>query len=292
MLGKRILVTGATGFIGLNLVKSLISQGHRVSAMVRAKSSVSKTNELKRMGAVLVRADLQKKTSLARAVANQQIIFNLAVVARAVKLATFKEVNFDGFANLLESVIAERCDAKLVHISSLSAAGPSKLGMPNREEFAAAPISNYGKSKLDAEKLAVQFSDRLNISIVRPPIVLGPHDFRGGQMFKLIQRWGIHVTPGNIANEYSAIHVDDLCSALMAVAANGKPVTPQDSVAGIYYAAADEIITYQKLGAMINLALGRQSLTSLPLPNPLLKLIGGLNTVSYTHLTLPTKRIV
>ena len=170
MLGKRILVTGATGFIGLNLVKSLISQGHRVSAMVRAKSSVSKTNELKRMGAVLVRADLQKKTSLARAVANQQIIFNLAVVARAVKLATFKEVNFDGFANLLESVIAERCDAKLVHISSLSAAGPSKLGMPNREEFAAAPISNYGKSKLDAEKLAVQFSDRLNISIVRPPI--------------------------------------------------------------------------------------------------------------------------
>ena len=279
MLSKRILVTGATGFIGLNLVKSLIDQGHQVSALVRAQSKASKTNQLKKMGATLVQADLQDKISLSRAVADQQVVFHLAVVARAVKLETFRKVNLVGLGNLLESVTENCDDAKFVHVSTLSAAGPSKPGMPNREDLVAAPISNYGKSKRDAENLAAQFCDRLNISIVRPPVVLGPHDFRGGQMFKLIQRWGIHFTPGKIANEYSVIHVEDLCSALIAVARHGKPITRKDSIAGMYYAAADEIITYRNLGAMINQALGRQSMMNLPIPHALLKLIGSFNTL-------------
>ena len=279
MMGKRVLVTGPTGFIGFNLVKTLISEGHQVSALVRATSSVSKTEQLKRLGAIPIVADLQDKTSLSRAVAGQQVIFHLAAVTRALELETFKKVNLDGLANLLESVIADDSNAKFVFVSSLAAAGPSRRGKPHREDFLAEPISNYGKSKRDAENLASKFSDRLNISIVRPPIVLGPHDVKGSEMFKLIDRWGIHFTPGIRANDYSVIHVADLCSALMAVANNGRRMTQQDPDAGIYYAAADEIVSYQKLGTTISQALGRQTMLSFPIVHPMMRLIGGMNTV-------------
>ena len=276
MSGKRVLVTGPTGFIGLNLVKTLISQGHTVSALVRA---TSKTDQLKRLGATPIVADLQDQASLAHAVAGQQIVFHLAAVTRALKLETFDKVNLDGLANLLQSLIAENSDAKFVFVSSLAAAGPSKRGKPHREGFVDEPRSNYGKSKRDAEGLAAEFSDRLDISIVRPPIVLGPHDFKGGEMFKLIERWGIHLTPGMRANDYSIIHVADLCAALIAVANDGRRISLQDPTAGIYYAAADQIVSYRQLGTMISQALGRRSMFSFPIVHPMMRMLGGFNTL-------------
>ena len=279
MSGKRVLVTGPTGFIGLNLVKALISQGHHVNALVRATSKTSKTEYLKRLGAHPIVADLQDKDSLSRAVAGQQIVYHLAAVTRALKLETFKKVNLDGLTNLLESVIADNNNAKFVFVSSLAAAGPSRRGTPHREDFFAEPRSNYGKSKRDAENLAATFSERLNVSIVRPPIVLGPHDVRGSEMFKLIDRWGVHFTPGMRADDFSVIHVADLCAALVAVGTNGRRMTQQNPTAGIYYAAADEIVSYRKLGTMISQALGRQSMLNLPIVHPMMRLIGGINTM-------------
>ena len=278
MSGKRILVTGPTGFIGLNLVEQLISQGHQVTALVRSSSSPAKTTLLKQMGANLIQADLNDPDSLALAVAGQQVIFHLAAVARAVKLETFAQVNQIGFANLMQSAIATGSDAKIVFVSSLAAVGPSKFGRPHRECAAPQPISNYGKSKRAAEELAQQFRDRLNISIVRPPIVLGPHDSRGFEIFKLIDRWGVHFNPSIRNEEYSVIHVADLCAALIAVAANGQSVTPQDLNAGMYFAAGDEIISYQRLGSMIGQALGKESTFNFPVFRPILRLIGGVNT--------------
>ena len=279
MSGKRILVTGPTGFIGLNLVKELINQGHQVSALVRSTSSPPKTALLKKLGANLVQADLKDPDSLGPAVAGQQAIFHLAAVARAVKIETFKEVNLVGFSNLMQAAIAAGSNPKIVFVSSLAAVGPSPFGQPHRECAIPNPISNYGKSKRAAEQLAQQFSDRLNISIVRPPIVLGPHDPRGFEMFKLIERWGVHFNPSINNEEYSVIHVTDLCAALIAVADNGQSMTPQDPAAGVYFASGDEIVSYQQLGTMIGQALGKTSTFNFPVIRPILRLIGGFNTM-------------
>jgi len=273
-----VLVTGPTGFIGLNLVKELISQGHQVSALVRSASSSAKTALLQKLGANLVQADLQDRDSLALAVADQQVIYHLAAVARATKLETFTKVNQIGFANLLQSTIAAGGGAKVVFVSSLAAVGPSRFRQPHRECAIPEPISNYGKSKLAAEKLAQQFSDRLNISIVRPPIVLGPHDPRGFEIFRLIDRWGVHFNHSIKNEQYSVIHVADLCAALIAVAASGESLTTQDSSAGVYFAAGDEIVSYRRLGAMIGHTLGKCATFNFPVPPAALRLIGGVNT--------------
>jgi len=278
MSSQRILVTGPTGFIGLNLVKELIGQGHQVSALVRSVSSPAKTALLQKLGANLIQADLQDLDSLALAVADQQVIYHLAAVARAIKLETFTEVNQTGFANLLQATIATGGDAKVVFVSSLAAVGPSRFRQPHRECAIPQPISNYGKSKLAAEKLAQQFSDRLGISIVRPPIVLGPHDPRGLEIFRLIDRWGVHFNHGVKNEQYSVIHVADLCAALIAVAASGQSLTTQDSSAGVYFAAGDEIVSYRRLGAMVGHTLGKRSTFNFPVPLAVLRLIGGANT--------------
>jgi len=254
MSPKRVLVTGSTGFIGINLVKTLLAAGHKVTALVRATSD---TSELQQLGVNLIEADFGDAKSLKKAVAQQQVIYHLAAVTRAVSLATFKEVNLDGFRNLLSAAIASDQDPKLVFVSSLAAMGPSAKEVAHCESVTAKPLSNYGK---------------------RPPIVIGPHDRKGFELFRTINQLGVHFIPGFNKSVCSVIHVSDLCAALMAVAQHGRRLTPDNPENGTYLAAADEIVTYNELGAMIGLAMGRQSTTNVPIPRPVLKLIGGVNT--------------
>lgn len=275
MSKQRVLVTGPNGFIGINLVKTLIGNGADVTALVRATSN---TSALERLRVRIVQGDLADVDSLAAAVAGQDVIYHLAAAARAVRLSTFAKVNLDGFRNLMLAAIAAGNEPKLVFVSSLAAVGPSGQH-PHREGDGATPVSNYGKSKRAAELLAAQYSDRLNISIVRPPIVLGPHDVKGWEIFRTINRWGIHITPGNGRAIYSVIHVADLCAAMIAVAARGERLTPQDIKRGIYFAAADETMTYAELGCTISNALGKKLALNIPAFSPLLKLIGAINTL-------------
>ena len=276
MSKKRVLVTGPTGFIGINLVKTLLSRGCRVTAMVRATSD---TSALQRLGVRIVEADLGDVKSLAAAVADQQVIYHLAAAARAVHLSTFNKVNLEGLSNLMNAAIAEGNDPKLVLVSTLAAVGPSPKTRPHCEEAIANPISNYGKSKRAAELLAAQYSDHLNVSIVRPSIVLGPHDVKGWEIFKTISQFGIHFIPGLKMSTYSVIHVSDLCAAMIAVAERGRRVTPKNLKGGTYFTAADEMMTYAELGRLISHALGKPRTINFPIFSPILKLIGGVNTL-------------
>ncbi len=276
MTSKRVLVTGPTGFIGVNLVKRLVNAGADVTALVR---STSDTTALEALGVTMVRAELHNLQSLASAVANQEVIYHLAAAARAVHLSTFKRVNLDGFENLILAAINAGHHPKLILVSSLAAVGPSAKNRPHHEGTVANPISNYGKSKRAAEWLAAKYSDRLDISIVRPPIVLGPHDAKGLEIFKTISQLAIHIRPGLKNSKYSVIHVADLCEAMIAVAERGRCVRPDNLQRGTYFAAADEIMTYAELGQMIGRALGKRNTLNLPILSPILKMVGGFNTL-------------
>ncbi len=276
MPAKRVLVTGPTGFIGINLVKMLLRRGDRVTAMVRASSD---TSALRAMGVRIVEADLGDANSLASAVADQEVIYHLAAAARAVHLSTFQKVNLDGLRNLMIAAIAAGNDPTLLLVSSLAAVGPSDHAHPHRADAIAKPVSNYGKSKRAAELLAAQYSDRLNVSIVRPPIVLGPYDVKGLEIFKTISQLGMHFTPGLPSSTYSVIHVSDLCAAMIAVATRGRRVTPQNLEGGAYFTAADETMTYADLGTMIGQALERSDTYNIPIFSPILRLMGAVNTL-------------
>ena len=117
----KVLVTGASGFIGTHLVAALAARGDEVACLVR---NSSKADHLPALGARLVFGDVTQRDSLPAAVAGQQVVYHLAGLTRTLQDRQFYEVNFRGAANLARTCARQETPPVLVHVSSLAAAGP------------------------------------------------------------------------------------------------------------------------------------------------------------------------
>jgi nucleoside-diphosphate-sugar epimerase len=270
----RVLVTGATGFIGRHLVHRLIERGCRVSCLVRATSGA---DELRSAGAQFVTGDVTDRVVMGRVVAASQpgIVFHLAGLLKALRTDDFLRVNAGG----VESVAAACADCAeppvLVVVSSLAAAGPCVDGRPREESDSPTPVSAYGRSKLAAEQTAARYAAKVPITIVRPPIVFGAGDRATLEIFRPIARWGLHVVPGRSPRRFSLIHVADLVDGLLLAAEKGERLHPDGlSGQGVYFMAMEENPTYAQLGEAIGTALGKKHVTVIRLPGPLVQGIG------------------
>jgi len=269
-----VLVTGASGFIGLHLVRRLIERGDRVSCLVRVSSH---TDELRSAGTRLIVGEVADRASLDRALDESQasVVFHLAGLVRAVRTADFARVNAGGVASVA-AACADRAERPvLLVVSSLSASGPCAGDQPRVEGDAPAPVSAYGRSKLAGELAATRLAGEMQITLVRPPIVFGPGDRGVLELFRPIARWGVHVTPGRHLRRVSLVHVDDLVDGLLLAAGKGERLKPQGAPGqGIYYFADPESPTYEDLGQTLAKALGKDRAATVRLPEPLLRLIG------------------
>lgn len=270
---RRVLVTGATGFIGSRCVRHLQDSGHEVVALVRATSD---TSCLEGTGCELAVADLAARPdvlapALDRALQGIDWVVHLAAKTKAVRSATLIEHNVTVMENVLQAMVRVGTP-RLVLVSSLAASGPSTETQPLVEGETEDPASCYGKSKLACESLAREYADRILISVVRPPIVLGERDRHGLLMFQSIEAANVHFIPGFRRRIFSLIHVDDLCRALEIVAAKGKALKHQsqdDHGTGIYFAAAPESFSFADLGTAIGRAMGKRP-WRIPVAFPLL----------------------
>lgn len=261
---ERVLVTGATGFIGRQLVAQLLSsRRYSVRCLVRATTN---RDSLKEHEVEIVQADFNDTHAVQKAVRECDVIFNLAGTTKALSAKGFELANVIGPCRLAEACAAMETPPVLVHVSSLAAAGPSTLGKPRTESDPARPVSRYGKSKLEGEYVLKPFASQVPISIVRPPIVLGPGDRDGFELFWPIARFAVHLVPGFSKSEFSLVHCVDLCRGLLEIArrgsrldedflSNGSP--GEGSSKGVYFVADPERLRYADLGRSIALALGR-----------------------------------
>ena len=259
---SKIVITGASGFIGFHLAKALAQEGHEVTCLVRA---TTRADCLRALGVRLAEGDITDRASLAAAIRDHEIVFQLAGCLRALRTEQLYQVNEDGVRNVAWACASQPTPPVLVSVSSLAAVGPA-TDRPRIESDPPAAVSHYGKSKWAGEQAVRQWADRVPTTIVRPPIVFGQGDAATCQLFRPIARFGIHVIPRWRDYRVSLIHADDLVNLLILAARQGKRLrrdAADDRAAaeGCYFAACEQDVTYLQLGRMIGAALGRRTWT-------------------------------
>lgn len=199
------------------------------------------------------------------------MVFHLAGLTKALRTGDFLRVNAGGAESIAAACADRRDKPALVVVSSLAAAGPCAVGRPRVEGDAPTPVAAYGRSKL----AAARYAGAVPITIVRPPIVLGPGDRGMLEMFRPIARWGIHAVPGRSERRFSLIHVADLVEGLLLAAEKGERLHPNESPGqGIYFMAAEDDPTHAELGQAMATALGKKRATVVHLPGPLVRWVG------------------
>ena len=207
----RILLTGASGFLGSHIAEQLDQQGAEVCALVRPTSDTRFLEGLERV--TLVTGAMRDKDSLLAATEGVDGIIHAAGLVKAREPADFYATNEQGTANLLDAVKRSAPDIeRFVLVSSLAVMGPSRDGRPVPAGASPKPVTHYGRSKLAAEQAARAEAQSLPITIIRPPMIYGPRDREILPFFKSVQL-GVLPLTGSPSSMLSAIYVADCAAA-------------------------------------------------------------------------------
>ena len=202
----KIAVTGASGFIGRHLVAHLAAAGHAVRAVARPDSTRSAPAV-----AETVRVPFTEHR-LAGALEGFEVVVHLAGRVRARRPEEFITSNVD--CTRAVAGAARAAGARLVHVSSLAAAGPAPPASPRAEADPPRPITAYGVSKLAGEQ-AVAATEGLRWTILRPGVVYGPQDAALFTLFKMAER-GILPLVGRASAAYTFVHIEDMVRVIAA----------------------------------------------------------------------------
>lgn len=169
-----------------------------------------------------VAGDVTQPSSLDPALSGIDVVFHLAGIRRAPVRSTFLGVNAEGTRNV--------CDAswrsgvrRLVLAGSLAAVGSSRPDRPHVESDPFLPEEWYGESKAEAERIALQPRGNLEVTVARPPRILGPGDRENLVFFKLIRR-GIRLCIGGGPRPLSVVDVEDVVDLLVLLAERPEAV--------------------------------------------------------------------
>ena len=250
-MAKKALVTGANGFVGSHLVEALLTRGYLVKCLIRKTSDI---RYIKNLPVDFVYGELSERDSLKKAITDVNYVFHVGAVTKAKNSTIFYKVNVEGTKNLYESCKEHNRDLeRFLFVSSQAAAGPSFDGKPIRENFPCCPISDYGKSKYEAELFLQNREHELPITILRPPSVYGPRDKDVFLYFQWINR-GIRPTLGDGNYYVNFIYVKDLVEAIIEAGESNK------AVGETYFLANSEIYTWNDIAEIIEKILDRNTI--------------------------------
>ncbi len=220
---KTVLVTGATGCIGSNLIVKLLEEGYDVRGFHRSNS-----NPLALRDVALKRTigDVRDKTSLRAAIKGCDIIFHTAAIVSFWRPMREEQldVNVNGTRNVVDLCV-ELGVQKLVHTSSVAALGYRTDGglIDEQTPFNWDERITYKYSKRLAELEILRGVERgLNASIVNPTVVIGPRDpyVHGGQIVRDISRQRV---PAYVKGGMNIVSVHDVVTGHLAAALRGRP---------------------------------------------------------------------
>lgn len=263
-MNGKVLITGASGFVGYHLTETALKAGLEVYAAVR-KSSV--VDQLKHLPIQYVYLDMSDKDAMREQFAAHRFdyVIHAAGLTRAKNTEEYNRVNAEYSLNLA-TVAFEYGVKKFVFLSSLAALGPVSFSAASglTEQHEASPVTDYGRSKLLAEQLLMKHLPQLPLVILRPTAVYGPRERDIFIMFKTMAG-GLEPYIGRTGQKLSFIYVKDLANvAIKALAV--------DTGNAIYNIADGRVYDRYALANIFKQEMNKSTLR-FHVPLPLVKLI-------------------
>lgn len=270
-MAKRILITGASGFIGSFLTEKALESGYETYAGVRKGSSREYLQDERIRFVDLHFSDSEKLTAQLKQMADTEGRFDYIVhntgVTKAVDPEAFERVNFRFTANFIDALIAANAvPEKFVLMSSLSVMGPGdeQFYSAIRMHDAPRPNTAYGRSKLRAEEYLHAQKD-FPYLILRPSGVYGPREKDYLMMIKTVKS-GLDISAGLREQRLTFVYVRDLAEAVFL--ALQSPVNGKS-----YFVTDGHSYTDKEYTALLRKLLGKKVVLRLKIPLPIVKLI-------------------
>lgn len=246
----KVILTGASGFIGGRLRDRLLADGADVISVRRKGSPPAKTGRS-------VELDYDDLPAIEKLLEEEkpQYILHVAGVTKGVTYKNFRDANVVPTENLLKAVAAKHPSLeRFVLVSSLAAYGPTQVGQPLEETAERKPVEFYGQSKLEAEQVVEAYGPKLKWTIVRPAGVYGPGDVDYFNLFREVTK-GRNVFFGNRDKWQSVIFVDDLIDAILLA------TTRPEAVGKGYLLSSDQHLTWGEFQGLLVEVSGRKAMT-------------------------------
>jgi nucleoside-diphosphate-sugar epimerase len=244
----KVLLTGASGFVGSHVLDALVDRG--ISLVILLRPAARRDWIQDRLDRVEVQSGgLTDPGVLESALAGVTHVVHCAGCTKAVDPKHYFEVN-QGATRLLVEAINRRAPRldRLIHISSLAASHPATTAMPATEEMASAPVTVYGQSKLAGET-EIRERCRVPFVILRPAAVYGPRDTDFLNLFKAVRSRVVPLVRRG-RQELSLVYVGDLAKLV----ADG--LDHPGGIGGVYHVAAPQPVTSRELAGEIARQLG------------------------------------
>lgn len=264
----RFAVTGATGFVGTEVLRQLAQAGHTAIPLTRRRSGLP--------GEIVV-GDLGTGPLDAKALAGVEAVVHLAARTHVLDetaadpLEAYRRINVDGTQALLDAAVAAGV-GRFVFVSSIKAvAERSEAGHPIAPDTVPHPEDAYGITKLEAEARVRQAGERggIEVVILRPPLVYGPGvKANFSRLIKLIQS-GMPLPFGGIRNRRSIVDVANLAAAIVCAGT-------AEGAAGRTLMVADATLSTPELIRAIADAAG-VSCRLVPVPPAALRFLGTIS---------------
>jgi len=229
-LGGKILVTGASGLVGANLVRALLEQGRDVRALVHEDRRALSGLDLE-----TVSGDLRHPPSLEAAMAGVQLVYHLAgsISLSMDRAPQLKAINVQGTRNLVDACLHSRVQ-RLVHFSSIEAVRQQPLDQPLDEsrpllDVGLSPrqlarIPPYDLSKAQGEReVQAGISKGLDAVIIRPTAMLGPYDFKPSYLGQALILLASAKISALVRGGFNWVDVRDVVSGAIRAAQSAPP---------------------------------------------------------------------
>lgn len=254
----RYFITGATGFIGQVLCRTLAERGDTIVALVRSPDKLASLPA----GTEVVEGDLSIFSDDATVLPECDVVVHLAGIVTAPRPELYQQINRDAVANLITCLKRQSWSpARFLFASSLAAAGPSPANRPWTEADPLRPVDLYGEAKAAAEELVAD--SPFPTTCFRPPIVLGAGDAATLTLYRAAH-YGVGIRVGHVAQRLSYVDVRDAVAGIVHMATDTRDGDYT------YYLSHPETVDTDALWRALGNALNRRVVV-IPLPRWVLR---------------------